>query len=80
MFDVADRQILLEVHSGVYVLSIILHALPSMACILKEDEVLCSLYDAMNKRLYEMYPEPRLGQDIEEFIVCGFGPRNLTTE
>ena len=72
MFDIDSRTILVEVDTDVYVLSVILDALPSMAGCIWQDGILKGLYEAMKARVYEMYRENDSKGELEEMLVCGF--------
>jgi hypothetical protein len=72
MFDIDSRSILFEFETDVYVLGIILGALPSMAGVIWQDGKLRRLYEAMCERVCELSPDVKNGQDIEKMLVCGF--------
>ena len=72
MFDVDSRNILMEVETDVYVLGVILDALPAMAGCIWRDKTLRQLHGKMKARVGEMRVEYESKHDIEKMLVFGF--------
>jgi hypothetical protein len=73
MFEIDGKTILVEVETDVYVLNVILGALPAMAGCVWRDETLKRLYEEMQARVDELYSDKGYGQDIEDMLVVGYG-------
>ena len=73
MFDIDSRTIIAEIEVDVFFMAQLLDALPAMCALVWQDEVISSLYGQMRARVEELHQLPDGKQDVEKFLVCGFG-------